>query len=286
MKYKKRGFTLIELLIVIGIIAILAAAVIVAINPGQQFAQARDGARESHINTLYNALISYQISSGGNWGELSSEVTPGFDEICNTNLEPSNCDGLADLSDLAESGHINQIPVDPQGGVSETADGTGYFIAEGSVQVVAENAETRFIGIGTTESEYADNGGNGESFICGETLVDERDENSYATVEIDDQCWMAENLAYLPEVEPAGGDYSETEPYYYVIGYEGYDPEEAKENTFYSSSREEDINGYEVAGVLYNWPAAMNESVESGAQGACPEGWYLPTDEDWNGGVL
>lgn len=53
---KKRGFTLIEILVVIGIIAVLATIVIVAINPARQFAQARNTQRESNVSTLLNAI--------------------------------------------------------------------------------------------------------------------------------------------------------------------------------------------------------------------------------------
>ncbi len=109
------GFTLIELLIVIGIISILAAGVIVAINPGRQFASARDRTRERHVSSLQNALISYQVANQGNWGEIS--IPEEADEICNTgsNPNPDSADvsECIDLSPLVEDGHINSIPQDP-----------------------------------------------------------------------------------------------------------------------------------------------------------------------------
>jgi len=84
--------------------------------------------------------------------------------------------------------------------------------------------------------------------------------NYYNIVQICDQWWMAENLAYLPTVSPSS-EGSQTDPYYYVYEYEGYSVSEAKET-----------NNYNTYGVLYNWPAAMN---------SCPDGWHLPSDDEW-----
>ncbi len=111
--------------------------------------------------------------------------------------------------------------------------------------------------------------------ICGNQLItDDRDGNTYSTIQIGTQCWMAENLAYLPSVHPSSHG-TPTYPRYYVYGYQGTDTSDAK-GTY----------NYSTYGVLYNWPAAMDgdassNSVLSGIQGICPAGWHLPGDEEW-----
>ncbi len=113
-----------------------------------------------------------------------------------------------------------------------------------------------------------------KTFFCGDNLRDFRNNKSYTTVQIGSQCWMAENLAYLPEVSPhSQGD--TTEPYYYVYRYDGTNVTEAKAT-----------NSYQIYGVLYNWPAAMageasSDSVPSGVRGICPPEWHIPADKEW-----
>ncbi|MBT3748463.1 MAG: hypothetical protein HOG34_05710, partial [Bacteroidetes bacterium] len=82
----------------------------------------------------------------------------------------------------------------------------------------------------------------------------------YETIQIGNQLWMAENLAYLPLVNSLS-DGSVSQPKYYVYDYNGTSLSVAKTT-----------DNYESYGVLYNWEAAKM---------ACPEGWHLPNDEEW-----
>ena len=61
----KRGFTLIELLVVIGILAVLLAITLIAINPAKQFSQANNTKRRSDVNAILNAVDQYAADNKG-----------------------------------------------------------------------------------------------------------------------------------------------------------------------------------------------------------------------------
>ncbi len=60
-----KGFTLIELLVVIGILAILLAITLIAINPARQFSQANNTKRSSDVNAILNAVNQYMADNKG-----------------------------------------------------------------------------------------------------------------------------------------------------------------------------------------------------------------------------
>jgi len=131
----RRGFTLIELLLVIGIIAILAAIVIVAINPTKQLGDARNAQRRSDVNTILNAVYQYSIDNNGTMpGSITTTVT----DICRSGVNV-NCTGLINLNVLTGS-YIVALPADPSTG---TATDTHYTIVEtgNRITVAAPNAE-------------------------------------------------------------------------------------------------------------------------------------------------
>lgn len=65
MKLSFKGFTLIELLVVIGILAVLLAITLVAINPQKQFQQVNNTKRQSDVNAILNSVNQYMVDNKG-----------------------------------------------------------------------------------------------------------------------------------------------------------------------------------------------------------------------------
>lgn len=75
-----KGFTLIELLVVIAILGILAAAVLVAVNPAKRTNQAQDAKRKNDIGALATEVQGYYTSPGAGTypSSLSVLVTEAY----------------------------------------------------------------------------------------------------------------------------------------------------------------------------------------------------------------
>lgn len=134
----KGGFTLLEVLLVVGIIAILAGIVIVAINPSKQLADSRNAQRRVDVNTILNAAYQYAIDNNGT--VPSTIPTSNAEEICNTGIASSTCNSnsLVYLDTLTSNEeYLVEIPQDP---IDATTNGSGYFILKSSNGRVTVNA--------------------------------------------------------------------------------------------------------------------------------------------------
>ena len=111
------------------------------------------------------------------------------------------------------------------------------------------------------------------------TLTDDRDGQTYKTVKIGEQWWMAENLNYA----------------YTGVPFKVYDF--ASDST--SWCYDNDAANCAKYGRLYTWAAAMDSvgtwstngmgcgyyrecSPTNPVRGICPEGWHLPDITEWN----
>jgi prepilin-type N-terminal cleavage/methylation domain-containing protein len=118
---QNKGFTLLEILLVIAAIGILAAIVLVAINPNRQIAQARNTVRQADINTIQKAVEQYLIEKGS----YPNGITNTYREICNTgsnnNTQGTVSNECIDLRELVPD-YIASIPVNPS-----TSTHSGYY---------------------------------------------------------------------------------------------------------------------------------------------------------------
>lgn len=102
----KRGFTLIELLVVIGILAILLAITLIAINPARQFQQANDTKRSSDVNAILNAVSQYAADNKGALPAGIPDTTAGAAIIGNNT-------GQVDICAALVTKYLAALPVDP-----------------------------------------------------------------------------------------------------------------------------------------------------------------------------
>ncbi len=136
MTRKSFGFTLIELLVVIGIIGILAAIVLVAVNPGRQFAQARDTQRRADLYSITNAIYEFAAEHNGNLPDTDGvDATSDFPTaatcIGTNTAAPDNCFNLAAATNAAGleivvPTYIAGIPFDPATGTLANSQYTIY----------------------------------------------------------------------------------------------------------------------------------------------------------------
>lgn len=88
-------------------------------------------------------------------------------------------------------------------------------------------------------------------------FTDSRDNHVYKTVKIGSQEWMAENFAYLPYICTSDS----VNCGIWVYNYNGINTAEAKKTLEYNNF-----------GGLYSWELAIQ---------LAPEGWHLPSDDEW-----
>lgn len=129
------GFTLIELVVVMGVLTILLAIVLVAINPQRQFQQANDTQRRSDVNAILNAIHQY---AADNKGSLPVGVDATEKTICSNGGTVTSCPatGINLCTALVGTNktYIADLPRDPNASEidpasSATCDATGYNTA-------------------------------------------------------------------------------------------------------------------------------------------------------------
>lgn len=150
-RFKQSGFTLIELIIVIAIIALLAAATFVAVNPAKRIGDANNAQRWADVTAIADAWMKYIVDNNGTNVTSSSCVSDelncriaayGIGGAASTSApcDAATQNGTVWLDALVTEGYIGTIPYDPSSTYVDGTTSTGYYFKKDSNNVVTVGA--------------------------------------------------------------------------------------------------------------------------------------------------
>jgi len=261
----KKAFTLIELLVVIAIIGILATVSIISLTNAR--AKSRDAKRAGDMKQIQTALELFfndnnRYPTVTEWatGQIYSTSTTGTSTYMQIiPSAPTPNDGSCTSNQNAVS-------------YSPAVEGTSYsvsFCLGGNTGTLTSGPKCLTPG-GIVDWDCS----------CGDPVIDSRDLQSYPTVKIGGQCWLAKNMNYGVMID-VGAEQSNDGVF---------------EKYCYNNNASDECDTY---GGLYQWSEALQLGFSCNAvdcdsspadpccvfsvprQGVCPTGWHIPSDTDW-----
>ena len=144
----KKGFTLVELLVVIGIIVILFAVVLVAIDPAKRLKQARDAVRRQDVRDVLEAIQESIVDNNGTVPsgidstttsyQVLGTATSGCNTTCTAQTTVASC---VDLTSVLVDTYLASIPIDPSSGSSTNTDYAVNKTSGGRIAIVSCDPE-------------------------------------------------------------------------------------------------------------------------------------------------
>lgn len=293
----KRAFTLVELLIVIAIIGLLATLSVIALQSAR--AKARDAKRVADVRQISTALEMFLNDYGRyptdqEWALGSLTSPDGSATYLSTipsapNPPDGTCDSGTNQFSYTQDNNGESYTITFCTGANIAALSAGNLCANpGGISACSGGGCT----LDCTGKNCGDDGCGGSCgtctgndvctsgtcttppFACGDqvtittllghtcnTDAPDYDTCTYDTVQIGTQCWMKQNMNVGQ----------------YVIGATTQDNNSNLEKYCYGNTPA----NCTTYGGMYLWSETMQYATTSGAQGICPSGWHIPTDNEF-----